>query len=183
MYGWISIIRAYGDLGRVLQFRHFSRRTIVQLDEDHFMTKSVRVGAMDWRDPAWAGSFYPADMPEEWRLSFYASQFNCVFLKASEWRQAQPQELEQWGDDVHSQFVFLLENDENLSLPTALADKAVMLSAEDPRIFWFDGRSDLRQLSHQINAKVDGMDIFLISRDGGLGQMEQVGTLLELMGL
>lgn len=145
------------------------------------MTKNVRVGAMDWRDPAWTGAFYPADMPEEWRLSYYASQFNCVFLKADIWRNATTTELGKWCDDVHSQFVFLLERDENSTIPIALGHKAIMVGSSDERIVWFERGSDLKQLASRL--KSAPADMFLISQDGDLAQMERVGTLLELMGL
>lgn len=147
------------------------------------MTKNIRMGSMDWRDPAWTGPFYPADMPQEWRLTYYASQFNCVFLEANIWRNDVLSGLDQWCDDVHSQFVFLLEDGENSTPPEALAQKAIMVGSLDPRILWFDRNSDLKQLAAQIRSGASDREIFLISRDGNLAQMERVGTLLELMGL
>lgn len=146
------------------------------------MAKLVRIGAMDWRDPAWTGSFYPDDMPEEWRLSFYASQYNCVFLQAANWRQASPLEYGQWRDDVHGQFVFLLEGEVQATPPDALVQKARIINTTDPQILWFDRNSDLKQLSAGIESAPDDSDLFLVSRDGNLGQMERVVTLLELMG-
>ena len=147
------------------------------------MAKSVRIGAVDWRDPAWAGPFYPLDMPDEWRLSYYSSQYNCVFLKASAWRQTTPAELAQWCEDVHDQFVFLLEDDENSTLPEALAHKAIVIKPTDPRILWIDRNSDLKKLVAAINAREDGKELYLISRDGDPARMERLVTLLELMGL
>jgi uncharacterized protein YecE (DUF72 family) len=147
------------------------------------MTKSVRIGAVDWRDPAWTGPFYPSDMPDEWRLSYYSSQYNCVFLKASTWRQATSTEFAQWCDDVHEQFVFLLEDDENSTPPEAPVHKAILVKPTDPRILWIDRNSDLKKLAADINAWEDGKDLYLISRDGDPAWMERLATLLELMGL
>jgi len=146
------------------------------------MAKQVRIGAMDWRDPAWKGLFYPGDMPEEWRLSFYASQYNCVFLEADSWRQTSPPEFGKWRDDVHDQFVFLLEGEDQTKPPAALAQKACVISRSDPCIYWFDQNSDLKQLAAGIETAPEGAELFLVSRDGDLGQMERVVTLLELMG-
>jgi hypothetical protein len=146
------------------------------------MAKQVRIGAMDWRDPAWTGSFYPGDMPEEWRLSFYASQYNCVFLQAARWRRASPLELGQWREDVHGQFVFLLEGEDQANPPEALVQKARIISRADPSIHWFDRNSDLKQLAACIESAPEDTELFLVSRDGDLGQMERVVTLLELMG-
>jgi hypothetical protein len=147
------------------------------------MTKNIRVGTMDWRHPAWTGAFYPADMPQEWRLSFYASQFNCVYLKGNDWLLAAPTDLQQWCDDVHSRFIFLLEGDENSTPPESLGHKAIMSNPTDPHIVWFDRNTDLKQLVAHLKSGMADMDMFLISRDGELAQMERVGTLLELMGL
>lgn len=146
------------------------------------MAKQIRIGAMDWRNPAWMGSFYPADMPEEWQLSFYASQFNCIFLQAESWRGASRIEYEGWRDDVHGQFVFLLEGEGQAKPPEALSEKARIIGRDDPSIHWFDRNSDLKQLAAGIESTPDDVDLFLISRDGDPGQMERVVTLLELMG-
>lgn len=146
------------------------------------MTKGIRLGAMDWRDPAWTGSFYPADMPEEWRLSYYAGQFNCVFLEAKRWRNRDISELEQWCEAVHSQFIFLLENDEKSTPPKALPQKAMLIDTQDSRIVWFERNGDLKQLATMIKTGSNDGNMFLISRDGDLAQMERVSTLLELLG-
>ncbi len=150
------------------------------------MTKSVRLGASDWRRADWTGLFYPPGMPEEWRLSFYSSQYNCVYLGAQSWQAATTADLLQWCDDVHSQFLFILENGENSTppetLPAAMAGQAIMIGTDDPRIVWFDRDSDLKRLSGAIRAGAGDQDLFLVSRDGDLGQMERVATLLELLG-
>lgn len=146
------------------------------------MTRNIRVGAVDWRKPAWAGGFYPADLPEDWQLTFYSSQFNCVYLPASAWQGASPAELAQWREDAHSRFVFLLEAVPGQAMPQALADKVLAVTREDGRIVWFDRASDLKALAARLNDGDPLQDLYLISRDGDLGQMERVGTLLELMG-
>ena len=40
------------------------------------------IGACDWRYPEWVGSFYPDDLPEEWKLGFYSNEFRVVMLPA-----------------------------------------------------------------------------------------------------
>jgi hypothetical protein len=97
--------------------------------------------------------------------------------------QTTPAELAQWCEDVHDQFVFLLEDDENSTLPEALAHKAIVIKPTDPRILWIDRNSDLKKLVAAINAWEDGKDLYLISRDGDPARMERLVTLLELMGL
>ena len=145
------------------------------------MTGSIRVGAVDWRRPDWNGTFYPADMPEEWRLTFYSSQFNCVYLEAAAWQGVDAAELARWHDDVHSRFVFLLAAAPGWDCPAALGEKARIVVPQAPDVLWFDGGSDLKALAGRLKEDT-GHDGYLISRDGDLGQMERVGTLLELMG-
>lgn len=139
------------------------------------------MGALDWRHAAWAGSFYPADLPEEWRLTFYASQFNCVFLPASAWRAQEARELARWCEDVHSEFVFLLQADGISTLPEALGERALLVGDSDARIHWFGRDTDLKHLASVLRA-ADGDACYLVSRDADLAQMERVNTLLELMG-
>jgi hypothetical protein len=54
---------------------------------------------------------------------------------------------------------------------------------DDPRIQWFSRDSSLKELAAALSGNAAGMPRFLISRDGDLGQMERVATLLEVMGL
>lgn len=146
------------------------------------MARNIRVGALDWRRSAWRGAFYPADMPEDWQLTFYSSQFNCVYLAPADWQGVADAELAQWRDDVHSRFVFLLEAPSGQDCPAVLADKARVVTPVDPGILWFDQASDLKALAAQLKADAGPEDVYLVSRDGDLAQMERVGTLLELMG-
>lgn len=67
------------------------------------------VGARGWDCPAWEGAFYPDDLPPEWRLSYYANEFNAVLLPVDLWSLADSDEIESWIDDVHEAFRFFLE--------------------------------------------------------------------------
>ena len=145
------------------------------------MTIRIRLGASDWLWPSWETRFYPADMPEEWRLAFYSSQYACVFLAQDKWRSASVGEMSQWCDDVHSQFRFLLADGENSTVPDALGHKAILLGIDDPRLVWFNRNSDLKELAARIRLLPADEECFLVSSDDDLGQLEKVATLLELM--
>ena len=67
------------------------------------------VGALGWQHDEWEGTYYPADLPEEWRLSYYANDFSGVMVAEREWRQASPGELGQWRSDTPEGFRFFLE--------------------------------------------------------------------------
>lgn len=144
--------------------------------------QAVLLGALGWEWPEWVRGFYPEDMPEDWRLTFYNTQFGCVFLPAGLWREASVQTLEQWADDTHDQFLFLLEGGEGTAVPVPLQGRALCLSSRDGRISWFDAESDLKQLAGDLQRHGRGPR-FLLSRDGNLPQLERVRTLLGLLGL
>jgi uncharacterized protein YecE (DUF72 family) len=35
----------------------------------------VLIGACGWQHNDWTGEFYPDDLPEEWRLGYYAHEY------------------------------------------------------------------------------------------------------------
>jgi uncharacterized protein YecE (DUF72 family) len=143
----------------------------------------VRLGALDWRFPAWRGAFYPGDMPEEWQLTFFNTQYNCTFLEQAVWQQASAAEMSQWHADTHERFRFLLEADANHTLPPELADKALLISRSDARIVWFNRDTSLKELAAKLSPVNAASVQYLISLDGDLEQLERVATLLEVMGL
>lgn len=158
----------------------------------------VRLGALDWRFPAWGGAFYPADMPEEWQLTYFNTQYNCTFLEQAVWQQASAAEMTQWHADTHERFRFLLEADPSHTLPPELADKALLISRSDARIAWFSRDTSLKELAAKltpnavlpdtnspgsVSPETAGSVQYLISLDGSLEQLERVATLLEVMGL
>lgn len=143
---------------------------------------AIQIGSLGWSNPAWFESFYPADMPEEWRLTYFNTQFNCVFLERAFWQQASSSEWGQWYEDTHEKFLFLLEG-EVLSPPEELKEKALMIQPDDARILWFARETSLKELAAALSGNSGVAPRFLISRDGDLGQLDRVATLLEVMGL
>ncbi len=153
----------------------------------------VRLGAMDWRFSAWRDAFYPADMPEEWQLTYFNTQYHCTFLERAVWQQASAAEMMQWHADTHERFRFLLEADSIRTLPPELADKALLIHRSDARIVWFSRETSLKDLAAKLTpdavlaaAVAPGIAAsvqYLISQDGDLQQLERVATLLEVMGL
>jgi hypothetical protein len=121
-------------------------------------------------------------MPPEWRLTYYNTQFNCVFLEDAQWRAVPREESETWAEDVNPGFLFLLEGGPEDTPPAALQAQALCLSNRDERLIWFDGQTDIRSLSDTLKAR-SGETCYLISRDGDLAQLERVRTLLNLLGL
>ena len=71
-------------------------------------------GIRDWNHPDLLENYYPDDLPEEWRLAYYANEFSCVLIPASVWMAGDEFEYEKWREDTHPQFYFLFEETANL---------------------------------------------------------------------
>jgi len=67
------------------------------------------VGARGWEHPSWRGGFYPEDLPDDWRLSYYANAFRAVLVPAERLGEASAGEVAQWGEDVPQGFRFFIE--------------------------------------------------------------------------
>lgn len=156
----------------------------------HAPTYHCRLGAIGWEHEAWAGRFYPEDMPPEWRLSFYNTQFECVLLPYHDWSIRTVAELNAWREDTLERFRFLLEHppgavsDQDRARIEVLSPKAVLLGpAENQRVLWFDTSSDLRELAAQLQASAaDGQPLYLISLDAEPARLAEARTLLDVLG-
>lgn len=156
------------------------------------MTRDVYLGACDWRHPEWLGPFYPEDMPEEWQLAFYQTQFSCVWMENIAWSSADAAERQAWQADVGSGFRFLVgANPEADGISAiefhrdaeALNEGRLVISDSDAGIIWFDMHTDLGELTQRIKDAVGAEPIYLISRDADLDKLSHVSTLLGLLGM
>ncbi len=151
---------------------------------------SVYLGTIGWEHPDWNGSFYPEDLPEDWRLAYYATQFRSVFVPAEYWARASDRELAVWVEETRPEFRFVLEEGEPgfgkaREITAVLGERlAGFFKREAPPLVWFDGGTDLKALKAGIEAAGQGeYPLFLMSRDADVVVMERVRTLLDLMGL
>ncbi len=141
----------------------------------------VALGTIGWEQPKWSNNFYPADMPTDWHLTFYNTQFACVFLTEPLWRQADAPTRATWAADTHEEFMFLLEGARPDELPAELAGRVCGVDRSDPALIWFDAATPLKALAARITQS--DTQRYLLSADGDLSQIERVRTLLELLGL
>lgn len=144
----------------------------------------VLVGAEHWIHPAWRGAFYPADLPEDWLLSYYNTQFQAVYLPAGAWQGADEQTWNTWLSDTQADFHFVLE-----------AASGAIFTPESSRVhlappawvavhvWWLDEAPDVRALAQRINQQVVlGEPLFVFSRSGKLDLLEQVQALKHVLG-
>jgi len=146
---------------------------------------AVLLGAEGWLHPGWAGEFYPEDLPEDWRLTYYNTQLRAVFLPHALWAGATVTEIRRWVEDTHPGFRFVLEAGPTgaAEAPAAalLGDRLGYIAGRNhPHLLWFDAKTELRRLKTAIDAAPK--PLYLFSRDADLPTLRQVATLLELMG-
>lgn len=78
----------------------------------------MELGSWGWDWDAWELSFYPPDLPEDWRLGFYANEFSLGVIPGEQAMQLKAWTLREWDRSLDSSFGFLVE------VPPALrADK------------------------------------------------------------
>jgi len=70
-------------------------------------THKVLIGARGWQHPGWQGSFYPDDLPQSWRLAYYANEFSMVVIREQEW--AQIEDMTVLREDCAPDFRFVVE--------------------------------------------------------------------------
>ena len=73
------------------------------------MSSRVRVGTSGWEYRHWAGSFYPADLPRDRWLEFYAERFDTVELNNSFYRLPEAETFAGWRRRVPDGFSFAVK--------------------------------------------------------------------------
>lgn len=144
------------------------------------------LGAIGWDHPSWTGAFYPEDLPPEWRLNYYSTAFDCVYLPYASWHAAAPETLDEWRHDTLAQFRFLLEappSAVDTAQIAALQEKVVVVHPyQSPALVWLEPDANLRQLAQTLQALESTPPFYLVSVSGDLAQLEQARTLLEVLG-
>lgn len=155
--------------------------------------KHIRVGACDWDHAHWRGSFYPDDLPEDWRLGYYANEFSAVWLPKCRW-QADEADFEQWAEDVPDDFVFYLQGQppgtdpvirkalqtRQMQINEALGAKLAGFLSENVSLLEYQSKS-LRQWRQWLDDN-SPQAIFLTDKTLTIKQLTDFKALLELMG-
>jgi hypothetical protein len=158
-------------------------------------TYQCYLGTVGWDHPEWQGLFYPEELPTEWRLAFYNNTFDCVYIPYAQWSEVEPDVIESWMDETQDRFRFILELDNHVPSDSekerigAFAGKLALLDdgreiQDRSRLIWVDANPDLKQLSQIIQSGItEGYIVYMVSRSRDLATLEQVRTLMEILGL
>jgi hypothetical protein len=144
----------------------------------------VLVGASGWQHPAWQAGFYPDDLPDDWQLSYYSTQFDAVYLPAAVWQAASEATWAQWLHDTRDGFHFVLEPGDATAVKPA-SERVLMATQEweAQHVWWLDEAPDLRALAQRITQQATtGEPLFVFSRSGNTRLLEQANTLKQVMG-
>ena len=144
----------------------------------------VLTGAVNWAHPAWHGGFYPDDLPDDWLLPYYNTQFQAVYLPAQTWQGIPSATWAQWLEDTQPRFCFVLEPAQEAAAKPA--SERVLLATPEwtvAHVWWLDEAPDLRALAQRITLQAaTGEPLFVFSRSGDLALLRQVDALKQVMG-
>jgi hypothetical protein len=77
------------------------------------------LGTAGWLRDDWENGYYPSDLPEDWRLAYYANDADCVLLTADQWLQPSPDFSAALAEAPAGLALFLLPPDDMAALPAA----------------------------------------------------------------
>lgn len=73
----------------------------------------IRVGARGWNFEQWIGEFYPDDLPEDWRFSYYSNEFQTVLIPSDYLTQFSLEDWQESIEDTGKDFWFYVELSES----------------------------------------------------------------------
>jgi len=85
------------------------------------MNEPLLIGTRGWEHAAWAGSFYPDALPDDWHFSYYSKMLRAVLVPQSLWTEAGAASAAQLIEDSDPAFRFVLELPRSMSQPVELS--------------------------------------------------------------
>ncbi len=73
------------------------------------MMESILIGTRGWDHPEWAPTFYPEELPPEWRFCYYSNYLRSVLVPAATLDSVVTVDAREWAQDSDPEFRFLLE--------------------------------------------------------------------------
>lgn len=146
---------------------------------------TVYLGAVDWNWPHWPGRFYPEDLPEDWRLAYYNTQFGCVWLPEAGCA-SRAGDLAAWLAETRPGFRFLgpAGGPWAAEVECHAASGQVSAHAPDhPDLIWFTRDTPVRALADLLRTRRADGAVYLLSQDGDLDAINRARDLLGILGL
>jgi hypothetical protein len=151
--------------------------------------KFIRVGAVGWQHEHWLDGFYPDDLPEDWRLSYYANEFSTVLLVEAVWR-SNVARLEEWAGEVPEGFRFYLQASElsfleleNIRQKLGNKFGGILDGASGAVMIQLSGKS-LRGWREWLEQNGSGLNaLFMVDENLSVKQMSEFKSLVEMLNL
>lgn len=179
---------------------------------DSNLSARLLLGTVGWSDRAWVRDYYPAGLPPDWRLAYYANDCSCLLLPAGEWREGLRDELAEALEEAPDTLRLFADGaGAGIAAPDPALlppERTVMLAdrrgtpppgyrqwvADGPGS-WADPESgsrllrwavdglDLRALRERVEAMTARPDAIVLDGEAaGPRRVVELRTLLELMG-
>jgi len=127
------------------------------------LTPHIELGAYGWRHAHWLDTFYPADLPADWQLTYYSNAFNTVLVPADYWQTKETLDCEGWLDAVHPGFQFFVECHGGMLDPIPYDELTDNLKSLGPRLSGLVFLDEKQQLSaaviKQFNFLVESLQV------------------------
>jgi uncharacterized protein YecE (DUF72 family) len=85
----------------------------------------ILAGTSGWQYKEWKGSFYPADLPTDGMLAYYAERFPTVEVNNTFYRMPKESVLRGWAERVPAGFTFVLKASQRITHHARLREAAV----------------------------------------------------------
>lgn len=73
----------------------------------------ILLGTCDWEQSGLIHSYYPADLPDDWRLAYYINEYKTVCVPSTRWRRWSDEDVALICRDAPEHFHMVLEWDES----------------------------------------------------------------------
>lgn len=153
------------------------------------IAESIRIGGVGWDHEHWINEFYPDDLPEDWRLNYYANEFSTVLVAEDIWR-SNLTHLDEWFDEVPEGFRFYFQASEisSLELETIVQKLkgkfgGILGTASGALVIQFSSKSlrGWREWLEQNAAELNA--IFIADENLSVKQLSEFKSLVEMLNL
>jgi hypothetical protein len=73
------------------------------------MAENLLIGCRGFEHEAWAVSFYPPEIPADWRFCYYSNEVRALLVPVEEWARLDAERVEVWRRDSDPAFRFVFE--------------------------------------------------------------------------
>jgi len=78
-------------------------------DKSSEHSRTIRIGTSGWHYGHWAGPFYPADLPKDKWLEYYAKNFDTVEINNTFYHLPKPPALKRWHNLTPKNFLYAVK--------------------------------------------------------------------------